>query len=564
MAAMPRKDLMAGSRSEQVSVTVKSLMELPVFAQAKLAAGERGIHAIVAGALALDSAETAHRALPGELLVASGAWLREDPDRFRQLLAELARRGASALGIQTRREDWVLPAAWLAEADALGLPLIELPADSVPAEIVRAVMDRLLMQETAQLAELQSRVHRMSRLLLEGGGLYAMLDAIEQELGNPAAIVRELEKRLLSQSLRGGDTPETWPFVQSLTFRQAGRGVAGGFVMLANSIRGYACPLPSRDAKQSVFVVVERNRPLAPLDVHSAERLSVLAGIELANAEAVRDVEEKYRDRFLQDWLTGRIVTAGDWRLRADVCGCQVPEQTPLCAVLIGGHDGSSPDEEKLHEQVRKLRAERMKLPEGILAVPIEGELAMIVPMPEADSFDRPTGFSPDERLGQLLGELRSILGDPKLRLFAGRAALRPEQLPYSLSQARRARQVAIKCSLSGDTIAYDRLGVYSLLYLIPACEERDQFLLRFAAPLQQADKRGGGRLAETLEMFFRCNGNIKLTSEKLFAHYNTVVYRLDKIQSILGVSLDDPEDRLQLQLSLKLGQITPAGDRPE
>ncbi|MDG0813231.1 helix-turn-helix domain-containing protein [Cohnella rhizosphaerae] len=77
-------------------------------------------------------------------------------------------------------------------------------------------------------------------------------------------------------------------------------------------------------------------------------------------------------------------------------------------------------------------------------------------------------------------------------------------------------------------------------------------------APLQQADRKGGGRLAETLEMFFKCNGNIKLTSEKLYAHYNTIVYRLDKIQNILGVSLDDPEDRLQLQLSLKLGQISP------
>lgn len=93
---------------------------------------------------------------------------------------------------------------------------------------------------------------------------------------------------------------------------------------------------------------------------------------------------------------------------------------------------------------------------------------------------------------------------------------------------------------------------------MIPGGEEREQFLRRYMAPLQQADRKGGGRLAETLEMFFKCNGNIKLTSEKLYAHYNTIVYRLDKIQNILGVSLDDPEDRLQLQLSLKLGQISP------
>jgi PucR family transcriptional regulator, purine catabolism regulatory protein len=93
-----------------------------------------------------------------------------------------------------------------------------------------------------------------------------------------------------------------------------------------------------------------------------------------------------------------------------------------------------------------------------------------------------------------------------------------------SWAQAKRARQVAEVCGLPGEIVSYDRLGVYSLLYLIPSGEEREQFLSRFAVPLQQADRKGGGRLVETLEMFFRCNGNIKLTSEKLYAHYNTIV----------------------------------------
>ncbi|CAM3789483.1 PucR family transcriptional regulator [Cohnella lubricantis] len=561
MVAMPKKDLLSGSRTEQSSVTVKAMMELPVFGKAKLAAGEKGIHSFVAGALAMESPEAALRVMPGDVPIASEAMLREEQDRFPRLIADLARRGASALGILASGHERELPSVWLAEADALGVPLIALPPGLASGEVVRAVADRVLIQESALLAELQSRVYRMSRVLLDGGGLYPLLDAIEQEVGNPVALVRDQEKPWMSIGLRGDDTPQTWPFVQSLAFRQAGRGVAGGLVMLANSIRGYVCPLQGRDAKPAVFVVVERNRPLAPLDMFSAERLSVLAGLELANAEAVRDVEEKYLDRFLQDWLSGRIASASDWRQRANVCGCPLPEQAPVCAAVVGGADGSALNEEKLQEQVRKVREDRMKLPEGVLAASIDGELALIVPLLQAEAIDKPSDAWTNEMLQKLLGALRMMMDDPGLRLFAGRTADRPALLPSSLSQARCARQVAKMCGLSGEAMTYDRLGVYSLLYLIPSCEERDQFLLRFAAPLQQADKRGGGRLAETLEMFFRCNGNIKLTSERLYAHYNTVVYRLDKIQSILGISLDDPEDRLQLQLSLKLGQITPASE---
>lgn len=423
-----------------------------------------------------------------------------------------------------------------------------------------AAVDRMLTEE-AQLIELQNRIRRLSRLMLEGRGMSALMDAIERELGNPVAIVREQEKPLLSAGLRADAAPETWPLAQTLDFRPAGRN-AGGFLALTPATRAYACPIQGRGDRPSVFVLVERHRELSAFDAISAERLSSLAGLELANEEAVREVESKYTDQFLQDWLTGRIVAESDWRLRADVCGCEVPDESPLCAVLVGFGEGrEKPDADALREWARKLRKERAEGRDGVLSVAIGGDLALIVPLPEPARADKQG--EPGETLQRLVVELRQLFGDPELRLFAGRPTDRPEALPASLSQARRARQVAEVCGMTGDTVAYDRLGAYSLLYLIPACEEREQFLQRFAAPLRKADRRGGGRLVETLEMFFRCNGNIKLTSEKLYAHYNTVVYRLDKVQSILGISLHDPEDRLQLELSLRLGRITPGSPQP-
>lgn len=557
MAAIPRKEPASGKRPEPGLFTVKELLDLPDLGQARLIAGDRGVHAAIARANVMESPDLLPWIRPGDLLFATEYPSSDEPERARQLIPELARRGVAALGVTVRSLDEV-PADALTEADKHGMPLLALPSDLPLAEVVRAVMERVLALEAAQLAELQNRIQGMSRLLLEGSGLYGFLDALETMLGNPVAIVREQDKPWMSEGLRTADAMEAWPVVQSLTFRQAGRGQANGFVMLQNVHRAYVCSIPARKAKQASLVLLERNREIAPLDMLSVERLSSLIGMELANMEAVREVEGKYLDQFLQDWLSGRIVSENDWKLRAEVCGCTLPEQTPLCAVLVGLGDRAEQTPDKLRELARRLRSERLRSLDAWLAAPIGGDLALIVPVPETVRLDYQADSSASGILQRLLAELRALLGDPELRLFAGRVADRPERLPTSLSQARRARQVAEVCGLAGDTVTYDRLGVYSLLYLIPSSEEREQFLLRFSAPLQQADRKGGGRLVETLEMFFRCNGNIKLTSEKLFAHYNTVVYRLDKIQSILGVSLDDPEDRLQLQLSLKLGQITP------
>lgn len=556
MAAIPRKEPNSENRPENKAFTVMELLRLPIFSHARLLAGEKGLQGAITRVNVMEVPEVEPWVRPGELLVTTGNPFLEEPDRFKQLIPELARRGVVALGIRTNRwNEW--PEEAVEEANRLRFPLIELPSDTSFSDIVRTVMESVLAQEAAQLADLQNRIHSMTKLLLEGSGLYAFLDAMETMLGNPVAVVREQEKPWLSEGLRNADPVEVWPLVQSLTFRQVGRGMSNGFVLLQNAYRAYVNPIPARRMKQACLVLVERNRDIVPIDALSIERLSSLAGLELANVEAVREVEGKYLDQFLQDWLQGKIVSESDWKLRAEVCGCVIPEQVPLCAAIVGMTD-REPSAEKLRELARRLRSERLRAVDSILAAPVGGDLALLVPVPELVRVDPQAEPSPYGLLQRLLAELRPLLGDPELRLYAGRLAPKPEQLPASLSQAKRARQVAEVCGLQDEVVTYDRLGVYSLLYLIPSSEEREQFLQRFSLPLQQADRKGGGRLVETLEMFFRCNGNIKLTSEKLFAHYNTVVYRLDKIQSILGVSLDDPEDRLQLQLSLKLGQITP------
>ncbi len=556
MAMIPRKETLPGDHSEEAIFTVRELLGIPLLKEARLLAGGKGIQRAVTRVNVMEVPDVISWVRPGEFLMTTGYPFRDEPERLQQLVPELVKRGVAALGITTKRYFDNLPPEVIEEAEKHGLPLLELPADTVFSDVVRIVMERVLAQETSELADLQNRIQSMTRLLLEGSGLYAFLDAMEDMLDNPVAVVRENDKPWLSKSLRSAEPTEVWPLLQSLTFKQVGRGTNSGFMLLQNAYRTYVNPIPTRRMKQACLVLLERNRDIQPLDALSVDRLSSLAGLELANVEAVREVEGKYLDQFLQDWLSGKIVSDADWKLRADVCGCAIPEGTPMCAILVGWR--TPEPAEKLREIARRLRSERLRSVDGLLAAPIGDDLALVLPIGHLTHSvtEREDAFA--QLVNRLLAELRTVLGDRELKLYAGRIIERSDGLQGSWAQAKRARQVSEVCGLPGEIVAYDRLGVYSLLYLIPSGEEREQFLKKFALPLQQADRKGGGRLVETLEMFFRCNGNIKLTSEKLYAHYNTIVYRLEKAQSILGVSLDDPEDRLQLHLALKLGQITP------
>src|SRR5205085_12429688 len=66
------------------------------------------------------------------------------------------------------------------------------------------------------------------------------------------------------------------------------------------------------------------------------------------------------------------------------------------------------------------------------------------------------------------------------------------------------------------------------------------------------------GTLLDTLEGYFHCNGNLSETARIMHLHRNPLLYRLGRIEEILGQSLDDPELRLSLEIAMKIRHLLP------
>lgn len=61
--------------------------------------------------------------------------------------------------------------------------------------------------------------------------------------------------------------------------------------------------------------------------------------------------------------------------------------------------------------------------------------------------------------------------------------------------------------------------------------------------------------LRNTLDTYLKNQGEITQTSNELFIHRNTVKYRINRCEEILGVSVDDPEISLKIRLALDLSE---------
>jgi purine catabolism regulator len=97
-------------------------------------------------------------------------------------------------------------------------------------------------------------------------------------------------------------------------------------------------------------------------------------------------------------------------------------------------------------------------------------------------------------------------------------------------------------------------LSVYRLLMQIEHNPELITFQEETLGPLTTHENCQ--EMVGTLGAYFEHNGNISKTAESLFIHRNTLLYRLERISSILDLDLDNPDNRLAVQLALRIQQM--------
>ncbi|MFE7744337.1 PucR family transcriptional regulator [Nocardia sp. NPDC057455] len=70
---------------------------------------------------------------------------------------------------------------------------------------------------------------------------------------------------------------------------------------------------------------------------------------------------------------------------------------------------------------------------------------------------------------------------------------------------------------------------------------------------LSDYDRKHSASLRDSVETYLREHGDVRAAAAALRVHPNTLRYRLRRVEDILGMNLDDPADRLLLEIQLAL-----------
>lgn len=146
-------------------------------------------------------------------------------------------------------------------------------------------------------------------------------------------------------------------------------------------------------------------------------------------------------------------------------------------------------------------------------------------------------------------------LPDINISFGIGRFYTQLKELHLSLKEAEQALRVA-QCEKPAGLCFFDDLGIYSILLNISDRTILENYYHNCFDPLIEYDHINKASLLNTLETYLQENCNQARTAEKMFLHRNTLKYRLQKIEHLLGCDLKNLNNCSYYDIGFKIRNL--------
>ncbi|MFV0457589.1 MAG: PucR family transcriptional regulator [Actinomycetales bacterium] len=149
------------------------------------------------------------------------------------------------------------------------------------------------------------------------------------------------------------------------------------------------------------------------------------------------------------------------------------------------------------------------------------------------------------------------------LRIYAGigRPSTGIVGLRRSLAEAQDAATIAQAAGTRTAVQHIDELGMQRILVGWYTSSEFGDFARTLLRPVAMLDKDED--LTRTLEVYLDNESSPTATADVLGVHRNTIIKRLARIREVLAVDLDDPDQRLAVQLACRVANLKQQQDEP-
>jgi purine catabolism regulator len=530
-------------------VPLREVLTLAPLDGARVVAGAAGLDHRVRHVNVMEVPDILRWVEADELLLTTAYPLRDDRAALLALVPGLAERGLAGLALKPARYIARIPDEMIDAADRLGFPLIELPAQSSFNDIINSVLTVILNAQAIRLQRTAEIHERFTSIVLGGGGLRQIAEALAESIGQPVAIVdpagafqtgshgAETLGRV-GRVVALPDPPEARDGSHPIGFRLGDRPVT-------------VQPIRVGSERFGTIVVLGDVGALGDDDLDAIEYAATVAALRQVQARAVAESDRRFQAICLEELMTGHVdravlaerAVAFSWDLgvaRAAVIA-RLDEIGDRPFAQVAG----TPEETNARRRLAD--AGRSALGRSAIIWERNAEVAALVAAGPDPAELREIG-------DRLLAEAHRLVPEARVSVGIGRTVDDPLDLVGSWTEARRAVEIGRWGAGPGHVSLFADLGVDRLLVGLPAAELAD-FAASMLGPLAAYDERHRTDLVGTLEVFLETR-NAALAARRLFVHYNTLKNRLRLIEEVAGPVSSDPGRALELALALRVRRL--------
>jgi predicted CopG family antitoxin len=146
----------------------------------------------------------------------------------------------------------------------------------------------------------------------------------------------------------------------------------------------------------------------------------------------------------------------------------------------------------------------------------------------------------------------------PEINVSIGIGGSRTEfsEIKESYEEAKKALKVIKAQGELNKTIFYHDIGVYKILTEIDNISLLRVYYDNTVGKLEKYDEQNHSDLANIFYTFLQENGNCTQTSQKLYLHRNTLMYKITKIQELIKRDLSDTRVRLEFYMGYLIKEL--------
>ena len=543
-------------------LVVRDLLAMTILERAVVLAGKDGMDRPVRRLNVMTVPDILPWTKPDEFMLSTGYPLPRGAGELVALVTEFAARGVAAFGVKLGSSGRRLPRQVLDAADRLALPIVEIPDDVAFDDILSRVFSDIVNRQAATIARAKEIHDAFLQIVLTGGQLPEIAAQLSELLSEATVLVVDgdgqrlattrldrCHNRLVDLGLLDRDG--------RLRIHHLGLGLHapdGDLTLIIAEIR-------AGKLRHGHLVVIGCSEQMGPDATVAVDQAAVVAALDFIRQLAISAAERQFESNVLHDLVTGVGTDIGDALARGAAFGWDLRRRL---VVMVGRAEREpkggwpAPGEADLVRQphIELWSSEVRNQDRGAAAAAFATNLVAIVG----------DGDNPAAVARRVWAGLRATTRQ-EFSIGVSRPFDDPRLIPVRYEEARKALRMGRLSHGPGKVTLFGELGLFRLLSLVDDVGELRDFVRDTLGGLMAAEARESAELIRTLQVLLDSHLNVARAARALHLHYNTMRYRITKLERLVGPLMSDNKLCLRLSVALQaleMYEVAPEARRAE